>query len=173
MALIAVLFLAVYFASICAVGYVVFSPFKAALSAKPSEDMRFTVMDILAAFMPFAIGYASLNGFYPDIDWNTDTSTLFCVVALVITGVSWFYGMRLLKRLRTDDTIRRIVLLGIVMPAGFVVPVVTLPILINVQWGAQSGYRFAVLVCIIYALRILTLWIRAGSTAIATQIPDA
>jgi hypothetical protein len=167
MAIFAVIFLGAYFASICAVGYVVFSPFKHAIARPPTHDMRFTIVDLLATFLPFTLGHAALNGFYPDIDWNTGTSTFFFVTALVITGLSWFYGMRLLSRMRIDQSIKRIVLLGIVMPAGFVVPTVALPILFDVQSVYQLVYRMAIVACVVFGMRLLSLWIRAGDAAIA------
>ena len=173
MALFAIFFLAFYFASVCGLGYIVFSPFKVVAAAAPSKDMRFGLVDLLAIFPPFAMGYSALNRFFPDIDWSTNRLIFFCVVAFVITGVSWFYGMRLLWRMRIDSSIKRIVLLGIVMPAGFVVPAVALPVLIDVQSAGQFGYRFAVLVCIIFAMRILASWVRAGGDLIGKQVPDA
>ena len=173
MALISVIFLGVYFASICAVGYAVFSPFRGIISRPPTGDTRFTVVDLLAVFLPFAIGYAALNGIYPDIDWNTRVSTFFGVTALVITSVAWFYGMRLLWRMRVDNSIKRFLLLGILMPAGFVVPVVALPVTIYVESGAQFGYRFSILACIVIVMRMLSIWIRSGEDASTAQTQNA
>ena len=129
MALTAVFFVGLYFASICAVGYAIFSPFRGVISTPPNGDLRFTMVDLFAMFLPFTIGYAVLSGFYPDFDWNTRLATVFCAAALVITGVAWFYGMRLLWRIREATQIKRFMLLGIVMPVGFVVPVIALSLI--------------------------------------------
>ena len=135
--------------------------------------MRFPVVDLLATFLPFALGYASLNALYPDIQWNSSNSTFFCVAAAVITGLAWFYGMRLLWRMRVVSAIKRFLLLGIVMPVGFVVPVVALPSMFNVQSGALLGYRFSILTCIVILMRMLSIWIRTEETGDPDETPNA
>ena len=172
MAPIVVFFLGVYFALTCAVGYIVFSPFKGVVSMTPRKNMRFTMVDLLAIFLPFTIGYTMLKGLHPGIGWDPRQLTAFCIAALVISGVSWFYGMRLLWRMRIDDSKKRLMLLGVVMPAGFVVPAVAMPILLQSPSWVQFGCRFAAIACTVFVLRILALWIRAEDSAITGQVPD-
>lgn len=63
-------------------------------------------------------------------------------------------------------------LLGVVMPAGFVVPAVAMPILLQSPSWVQFGCRCAAIACTVFVLRILALWIRAEDSAITGQVPD-
>ena len=173
MPIFAILFLAAYFGFMCATGYLIFSPFKDIIALRASGGLRFAITDLFAAFLPFPIGYASLNGFYPDIDWTSRFSAIFCVLTTVIAGIAWFYGMRLLWRMQVDSSFKRITLLGVVMPAGFVLPIVAPPILISVQSIEQLAFCSAVVGGIAIVLRLLAVWVRPNETTSTKQGLDA
>lgn len=160
MAIIVLLFLLVYFGSVMAVGYAIFSPFKTIVSNAPQRGMRIHLIDILAFFISFQLGFAALNIFDPDINWDVPAVTAVTIFLFLICGLAWFYGMRLLWRMNVEKCwLKRIVLLGLVMPIGCVIPAIALPILVSIQ-TVYEAVRIPLVLFGVVFIRCLGIWIR-------------
>ena len=163
MALLAILVIAAYFASIAGVGYLIFSPFKKVIARKPLQGKRFQLTDLFAFFLSFQLGFGAINLIFPDIRWNTETALFATTVLLLITGLAWFYGLRIIWRANTTAVIKRIVLLGLIMPFGFVVSAAVLPLLMSFESTFSFFVRVVSLVSTILLLRYLGVWVLANN----------
>ncbi|MCP4094762.1 MAG: hypothetical protein GY880_27785 [Planctomycetaceae bacterium] len=173
MILILPILVAVYFASVFVIGHIVFSPLKSDASKPPTPGVRFQLTDMLAIFFPFQLGFAAINLFLPDIQWNVAIAIATTIVLLLITGLTWIYGMRLLWRMKVHQAKKRVALLGIVMPIGCVLSATALPILASVHSLYDFLFRAAAVLFMSWILRRLVVWIRSNQFAQDPTAPDA
>ena len=167
------LFLPVYCLSVFAVGYAIFSPFKLIVAKTPDAGARFQLVDMFSACLPIPTGLTVLNTIFPDIDWNVSAAVSTIFVLLVINGLTWVYGVRLLRRMTRKSSHKRIAMLGFMMPIGTVVPAIALPVLLNVENIQQFAIRLLVLAAIIVLLRYTGCWIQNDAFPHSHQTPNA
>ena len=159
MALFAILIIVAYLGSTAGVGYLIFSPYKTVIARKPLHGKRFQLTDLFAFFLSFQLGFAAINLIFPDIRWNTETALFAMAVLLLISGLAWVYGLRIIWRANITAAFKRIVLLGLVMPFGFVISAAFLPLLISVESALWIFARLVCLVSLILLLRYLGVWV--------------
>lgn len=172
MAFIAFVQLALYFGSLFGIGYLIFSPFQSVVSSAPSKGVRFHLADLLSVFLPFQMGFALINLIFPDINWNVFVSTAVSCVLLLSTFTTSFYGMRLLWRMDIREIPKRVALLGFVMPCGFVVTTLAIPILISSESVTSCILRSISLICLIAVVRRMVIWIVPNGKKEEAEIMD-
>ena len=163
MSLIVILIIAAYFVSMVGVGYFIFSPFKKAIARKPLRGNRFQLTDLFAFLLSFQLGFGAISLTFPDIKWNTKTALFTTTVLLLISGLAWMYGLRIIWRTNTTAVIKRIVFMGLIMPFGFFVPVAIFPLLMTVESTLSFFVRLVSLVSITLVLRYLGVWVLANN----------
>ncbi len=173
MVIMVLLFFAAYILCSAIVAYLIFSPFKFIARTRPNDGARFQITDLLAIFIPFQVGFSSLDLIFPGINWNASVAMYVCSILMLITGIAWIYGMRLLWRMEVRNWIKRVALLGIVMPAGLVISSTSMPILMSVQSLEQTVIRLFVLSGTIVFLRFVAVWVRPDTTASSTAVESA
>lgn len=153
----------VYFAVTVLVGYLIFSPFQHVAAAKRVTSRRFLMSDLLAIFLTFQMGFAGINYLFDDIVWNVSSAVTVSSSLLVLAFVSWLYGLRLLWRMDVEHWVKRIALLGVVMPGGFVVSGIAFPVLATSTSAFSVMSRLAIIAALVFAIRALVFWVESGS----------
>ena len=166
MVLIFLLFIGAYVASVVAVGYLIFSPFKTIAKSKPTTGSRIQLTDLLAIFLPLQMGLA----FVKYLDLRSSDNTVFSVIVMLIAAIAWFYGLRLLWRTSVRNWLKRIVLLGVVMPLGFVLSVGAMVIIFMTNSIEEIVFRTLLVVALVGGSRALGIWVLASGPE---SIPSA
>ena len=165
--------LLLYVFSIATIGCIIFSPLIPIAGREPLEGARYQLTDLLAFYFPLQLGFAALNFLFPDIRWNFEIGLGAVLCLLLLSGLSWFYGMRILWRSNTASPLKRIALLGIAMPFGFIVPTLALPILIGFGGSVIVFFvKLIVLASVVVLLRGLLIWTIGDSIPLPKQVVE-
>ena len=158
-ALFAITMISLYLGSIFLVAKLIFGPFREIMRRPAFKGFHFQLTDILALFIPFQIGYGAVEILAPDIRWNVPTTIGFVLPLAAITGLAWFYGLRLIWRMGFVSWLQRIVLLGWVMPATFVMAAIWFPVICASMSILDLILRIAGSVILIGGTRLAVFWI--------------
>ncbi|MEM7785265.1 MAG: hypothetical protein AAF623_18090 [Planctomycetota bacterium] len=162
MMLIGLIVLALYLPTCFLCGYIIFSPLQS-LVRKPPAQRKYMMSDMLAFFFPFQFGFIGLNFFFPDTQWDYRASAISIFIILIISVISWFYGIRILWRAEMIDWKRRIALLGVLMPTGFVISAIAFPAAVSSSDWIGIAIRSAIFAAIVFSLRRLAIWFMEGT----------
>ena len=147
--------LGIYFATVVAVGYAIFSPFKDIAKRQRTAGSRFQLTDLLAIFLPLQAGLALVQY----LDTRSPTKTIISVIVMLIASIAWFYGMRLLWRMDVRNWFKRIVFLGVVMPLGFVLSGSAVLIIFATNSLEEMVFRSLIVVTLVVGIRVLGIWV--------------
>lgn len=157
--LIALAVIVAYLASMVVIGYVIFSPYRMVIRQHPTCNKRYQLTDLFAFFLSFQLGFGVISYAFPDIRWNMETAIFSVTILIIVTGLSWFYGLRILWRANVTSPLKRIILLGLVMPFGFVVPTIALPVVTFPESPIQISIHLVIVLLTTALLRFSGFWV--------------
>ena len=172
MAILGILFIGVYVASIMGVGYIIFSPFKTTIASTPIHGKRFQLTDLFGFFLSFQLGFGAIRLFSPDLHWDRETVYIVTTALFFVAGLAWFYGLRVIWRTNITSAAKRIVLLGFVMPFGLAVPALSLWFLLIIDSTISFVVRLYCIAAATLLLRFLGIWVLAGRNDPASEIDE-
>lgn len=142
-------------------GYFVFIPLKRVASRPAGDVGRFQLIDLLALFVPFQIGLGGLQWLYPDRQWEWRELMGLGLASLLVGVVPWFYGMRFLWRMSIQNSLKRLLFLGLYLPCGCFFPFATGALLLGAENPGSFALRILIVVVIGCGLRYLVTWVQS------------
>ncbi len=161
-----VLFLLLYFLTAICVAYAIFSPILNIPTVHSKDRVRLQLVDMFAAPLPFAIFFAAFNWFLADIGWYPLLAIVVVLAVALAFLAAFVCGMRVLSRMNVRSGLKRVAILGLVMPLGFVMSATSILVVLSADSVQHSFVRLTLVIGIVVCLRGLASWVRPKTSSL-------
>ena len=149
------------------IGWAIFSPFADLEGLDAWTFARIEISDLFGVFVPISLFFACANGALktanvPVIGWSIVASAIF-----LFTFLGFGAGLYLLAKLKQTASLKRMALIGIVIPLGSLLTVFwfAIPVCAMASSFVYSIPAAVAIVPITFALRWLSNWVCSSSLA--------